>query len=1190
MLNLPGYTLLGAIKSTNTHLLFRAVRDLDGLPLILKTPTIASPGPREWERYRRESSILERLRDVRGVTHVYEGEQLRDRPVLLLEDVQGKPLSESTGEPFEVGRALALGISLASTLAELHRRGIIHKDLKPANILLTPSGEARLIDFGNASLQRVEHVDALHAHLAEGTLAYMSPEQTGRMNRSVDYRTDLYSLGITLYELLTGSRPFHGRDALEWFHAHMAQAPVPPIQRVPGLPPVLSAIVLKLLAKVAEERYQSAEGLRADLERCQENLRQGLHEDFVPGLQDYSPRFQLPQRLYGRDTHAAALRQALARVARDGRPELVLVRGYSGIGKSAVVHELHKPVVRQRGLFLSGKFDQFQPDIPYSPLAQAIRGLTQQQLSGTDAELGRWREHLLKVWEAEGQVLVDVVPQLELVAGKQPPVPELPAAEALHRFNRVFRRFLGAFATSEHPLVLFLDDLQWADLASLQLLQHLLTHPETPPVLLIGTYRDTEVSPSHPLTLLLGELRKAGARMTDLQLEPLSLEDIQRLVADTLPGAGAEILEPLSVLALQKTGGNPFFLLQFLLTLNQDGLLVRTPEGTWRWDAEGVRAKGYSDNVVDFMVSKLRQLPAPTQHLLQLAACVGNAFPLRILLPLSGLEDVSSAEQGLEPALQEGLVASTGPEKYRFLHDRIQQAAQSLIPEEERKAVHLHIGRLLLASLSPEELQENLFDVVSHLNAGAGLISDATERHHAARLNRQAGARAQASTAFRSAANYFAMAFQLLPGDPWETDAELAFKLLRDQARCEFMSGNPAETRRLLEVLQPRAHSRANMATLYRLRNDLLLARGDFQASLSNLLEGLSLMGMPLPPNPSWEEVLAAQQEVQSLLGERPIASLAELPRMADPDMEAVLLLLTDLYGPTLVVSPHLLILHLCKLVSLSLRHGNSLAAVHGYGNYGVVLGGAFQRYHEGYAFGQLARELAERYASSALQGRALYCLGSLSCWTQPLSSALDLLRQSFQHALQASDAPIAGFCCPHIVMARLSLGHDLEEVEQEVVARMDFVRKVGVVVVKDILLFLQRYVRQLRGLTPVFGSMSGDDFSEEAFEATLTPERASLIRCWYWLMRMKARYLSGASDEARAAGERCAELSWTLRGRYLFAEFTFFRALSLAACFERMAPGEQGPALEALREAQRQFAEWAGNCPENFRAQERMV
>ncbi|HEX8705898.1 MAG TPA: AAA family ATPase, partial [Myxococcaceae bacterium] len=551
---------------------------------------------------------------------------------------------------------------------------VIHKDIKPSNIILEPSGEARLIDFGAATLQQVEHLDAAPSHLIEGTLAYMSPEQTGRMNRAVDYRTDFYSLGITLYELLTGQRPFRGKDVLEWFHAHMALAPQPPSARRPELPPVLSAIVLKLLAKVAEERYQSAEGLRVDLERCRESLSRGVQEHFVPGMHDVPSRFQFPQRLYGRDAHAKALLQGFERVAHSGRPELVLVSGYSGIGKSSVVHELHKPVVRQRCFFLSGKFDQFQQDIPYSTVAKAIQGLTQQLLTGTDDELAHWRENLLDAWEGDGQLLVQLAPQLELVAGRQPPLPELPPAQAHQRFHRVVRRFFAIFATLEHPLVLFMDDLQWADLGSLQLLQYLLTHPETPPLLLIAAYRDNEVHSAHPLAQTLEDLRKAGARLTHLQLEPLGLEDTRQLITDTLPGAGPDVIEPLSVLAREKTGGNPFFLVQFLLTLNQDGLLVRTPKGTWHWDARGAQAKGYSDNVVDFLVGKLSRIPPQTRHLLRLAACVGNTFSLRTLLPISGLEDVGAVEHDLEPALQEGLLASTGPEQYRFLHDRIVQA------------------------------------------------------------------------------------------------------------------------------------------------------------------------------------------------------------------------------------------------------------------------------------------------------------------------------------------------------------------------------------------------------------------------------------------------------------------------------------------------------------------------------------
>nr|WP_232293183.1 serine/threonine-protein kinase [Stigmatella aurantiaca] len=445
-----------------------------------------------------------------------------------------------------------MAISLASILAEIHCRNVIHKDIKPSNIILESSGEARLIDFGAATLQKVEHLDAAPPHLIEGTLAYMSPEQTGRMNRAVDYRTDVYSLGVTLYELLTGQRPFQGRDALEWFHAHMAQNPRPPHELNPSVPQALSAIVAKLLAKVAEERYQSAEGLKADLEQCRDRLRQNAPEEFTAGANDTPHQFQLPQRLYGRETQVVTLIQGFERVISSGRPERFLVSVYSGIGKSSVVHELHRPVVQRRGFFLSGKFDQFQRDIPYATLAQAIRGLMQQLLAGTDEELAQWRERLNRAWDGDGQALVDLVPQLEVLAGKQPPLQELSPGEAQYRFQRVVRQFLQVFATPEHPLVVFLDDLQWADLASLQLIQQLLSQPEIPLVQWIGAYRDNEVNPSHPLTSVLEEVHKAGARITRIQLEPLSLEQVGQLVADTLLGASQDIAVPLSALVHEK--------------------------------------------------------------------------------------------------------------------------------------------------------------------------------------------------------------------------------------------------------------------------------------------------------------------------------------------------------------------------------------------------------------------------------------------------------------------------------------------------------------------------------------------------------------------------------------------------------------------------------------------------------------
>jgi predicted ATPase/signal transduction histidine kinase/tRNA A-37 threonylcarbamoyl transferase component Bud32 len=1190
MFDIPGYKILGTIRSTGLNVLYQAVRESDGLPVIIKTPLTPSSGPRERERYRREFCILQRLRDVSGVVHPYSHEQVLDRPVLLMEKVHGEPLSEFVGQPMAVPRFLEFALSLASNLGEIHRHGVIHKDIKPANIIVEPTQRTRFVDFGGATLQRAEHLDAAPAHLIEGTLAYMSPEQTGRMNRQVDYRTDLYSLGVTFYELLTGSRPFHGRDALEWFHAHMTQSPKPPHELLPSIPPALSAIVLKLLAKAAEERYQSAEGLWADLERCREGLLQGALEVFPLGARDVPRRFHPPQGLYGREVQVSTLLGGFERVLHEGQVELMLVRGYSGIGKSTLVQELHKPVVQRRGFFLSGKFEQFQRDIPHATLAQAIRGLVQQLLAGTDEELARWRARLQEAWTNQGQVMVELVPQLELVAGRQPPLEALPPTEERNRFNQVFRQFLGVFATPERPLVVFLDDLQWADLGSLQLLQHLLSHPETPPLLLLGAYRDNEVGPSHPLMLTLEVVRRSGARVTDLQLEPLGLAQVEQLVADALPGAGRELVVPLSALVREKTGGNPFFLNQLMLALDRDGLLVRTPEGGWHWDAEGVQVMGYSDNVVDFMVGKLRQLPARVQHLLHLAACVGHVFSLPMLSTLSEQGDVGEVEQELGPALQEGLLMRGGTEQYRFLHDRIHQAAHALISEEEQKAIHLRIGRVMLARLTPEELRENLFDVVSQLNAGAELIQESAERHHLARLNAEAGSKAKASIAHRPAITYFSRAFALIPGDPWETDAALAFKVRLEWATCELLSGNVAEANRLAEDLRPRARTRADMAAAYRLRNNVFFGMGRHQEACACMLEFLALLGIPIPAHPSQDEAAAAYAEVWALLGARPIESLVDLPPMVDPDMKVTMSALAALFAPAYFIDPHLFIVVLCRMVTCSLRHGFTESSVLGFSWLGVMAGPFFKRYREGHALGVLAREFVERHNLTHRRPNVLYSLQYISYWTQPLSVTQEVVLGALHHSVQASDTLTASYSVMSIILNRIAMGHNLDDVYQDSLVRADFARKAGSVDAQDILLIYQRYVQQLRGCSLSFGTLSGEGFDEKAFETSLTSAHMSAMRSAYWITKLRSRFMCGAYAEALDSADKVTGLLRLMKISINMLDFHLYRALSLAACCEGQGKEAREQSLAAILQHHTQLAEWAESCPETFRAPERMV
>ena len=651
------------------------------MPLLAVAPTAEPPSPQSLRRLEHEHSLAAELEPAWAAKPLaltrYQG-----RTILVLADPGGEPLDrilEREEQPLDLARFLRLAINLATALGHAHQRGLIHKDIKPENVLVDDAGHVWLTGFGIASRLPRERQAPAPPEIIAGTLAYMSPEQTGRMNRSIDARSDLYSLGVTLYQMLTGVLPFAAADPLEWVHCHIARQPIAPADRR-AVPEPLSAIIMRLLAKNAEDRYQTAAGLEADLRRClAEWQSHGRIDPFPLGADDSSDRLLIPEKLYGREREIDALLAAFDRVVAQGTAELVLVSGYSGVGKSSVVNELHKVLVPPRGLFAAGKFDQYKRDVPYATLAQAFQMLVRQILVKSEAEVDHWRHALLEALGPNGQLMVNLIPEVEFVIGKQPPVAELPPQEARGRFQLVFRRFLGAFARPEHPLALFLDDLQWLDTATLELLERLVTDPDVRHVLLIGAYRDNEVSSSHPLMRTLAAIREAGAKTQEIVLAPLGLDDVGRLVADALR-CGPDSAGPLAQLVHEKTGGNPFFAIQFLTALAEEGLLRFDRDAAgWIWDLDRIRAKGYSDNVVDLMVGKLRRLADTTQAALQQLACLGNVAEIATLSVVFGQSEEEIHASLLE-AVRTGLILRMEG-SYAFLHDRIQEAAYALIPE-----------------------------------------------------------------------------------------------------------------------------------------------------------------------------------------------------------------------------------------------------------------------------------------------------------------------------------------------------------------------------------------------------------------------------------------------------------------------------------------------------------------------------
>src|SRR5215471_8135777 len=1185
----PGPQVLG---DDGEILLCRASREgADGAlnAVLAMVPGAEQPTPASLDRLAHEYALKDEM-DGQWAVRPLELVRERGRTILVLEDPGGEPLDRLVGAPMEVGRFLRLAITFAAALGKVHQQGLVHKDIKPAHILVNgATGEARITGFGIASRLPRERQQPEPPETIAGTLAYMAPEQTGRMNRSIDSRSDLYSLGVTLYQTLTGSLPFAASDSMEWVHCHIARTPVTPGERSGTVPGPVSAIVMKLLAKTAEDRYQTAGGLERDLRRCLDEWEARRRIDGFPlGEYDTPDRLLIPEKLYGRAREIETLLAAFDRVVRSGPPELVLVAGHSGVGKSAAIHELHKVLVPPRGLFASGKFDQHKRDIPYSTLAQAFRGLIRPLLGKSDAELSRWRDAFRDALGPNGQLMVDLVPDLKLIVGDPPSVPELPPQDAQRRFQRVFRRFINVFARSEHPLALFLDDLQWLDAASLDLLEDLSTQSGVQHLMLIGAYRDNEVTSTHPLMRKLEAIRQAGAIVHEIVLASLTQEDLRQLISDSIhcePENGRSgRVTALAHLVHEKTGGNPFFAIQFLSALVEEALLTFDhSKGRWSWDLSRIQAKGYTDNVVDLMVGKLTHLPVETQETLKELACLGNSAEITTLSVVHGTSEAEVQADLWEALRLEFIVRLDG--SYKFVHDRVQEAAYSLIPEQLRAETHLRIGRLLAAHTPPGKRDETVFEIVNHINRGAPLITSRGEREQLAELNLIAGKRAMSSAAYASALNYLIAGAALLVDDSWKRRHELAFALELRRAECEFLTGEVAAAAERLTKLSSHAANTVELATVACLRVDVYTTLDQSDLAIGVCLEYLRHLGVEWSPHPTEEEARREYERIWLQLGSRAIEELIELPLMSDPASLATLDVLTRALPAALFTDAHFLSLAICRAVNLSIEDGNSDGACVAYVWLGVIAGAHFSNYKAGFRFGRLGYELVERRGLKRFRARSYLWFGQLVMpWTKHVQAGRDLMRRAFEAANKVGDLTVAAYSCGALNTNLLAAGDPLSEVQGEAENGLEFAQKARFGIVIDIIKAQLGLVRTLRGLTPKFGSFDDGQFDEPQFERHLASDPVlAFAECWYWIRKLQGRCFAGEYVLACDASLRARRLLWTSPSLFDTAEYHFYGALSQAACCNSASPDERRQHFEALVAHHRQLEIWAENCPENF-------
>ncbi len=1202
MLVIPNYRFHETVFEGAKTQVYRGVREFDNRPVLAKKLKKNNPSELELNWLEYEYRIVKSL-GLPCVPEMYDIVQDGGGKILLMEDFGATTLSEffANGLP-DLRSFLQLAIAITNGIGEIHNKNVIHKDIKPGNILINPETlQVKITGFGISAQVNRENQQVVIQDTIEGTLAYISPEQTGRMNRSIDYRSDLYSLGATLYEVLTGSPPFFAHDHRGLIHAQLTRKPEPAHNKRHEIPGVISEIISKLLAKAPEERYQSSSGLVYDFVKCNERLNNQSELPLFPiGQRDLPEKFHPPEKLYGRDKEKEVLETSFNAIV-DGEKRMLLIEGPPGIGKTFLIQEIHKPLIEKMGLFISGKFEQYKGHTPYAPIVQAFQGIIKYILTLPQLELDQWKEKIIEALVPNSKIIVDVIPELAAIIGTSPPVTNLGPTEALNRLNRTFQRFFQIFASEDHPFVMFIDDWQWADPATLSLLRAIITDSKLGHFLFIGAYRDTEVSAGHPFFVQLDEIRQnLKSQIEFLKLTPLTESHVIRFVSDALY---CELKQAISLgrIIHEKTQGNPFFMKQFLNILYDEGYVwFDRQKGYWRWDIARVREMEVAENVVELLVKQFMSLPEESRKELQLASCIGNQFNLETLSKISDLSQSKSFSH-LWKVVAAGYLlpldtnyklfwsgnnsGSYITSEFRFAHDKIQQAAYDLAKKEERQPIHLKIGRMLLQNTFPADIATRIFEIVDQFNLAIELLVDQQEKETLARLNLKAALKAKKSAAYSSALKYLHLGCDLLSQNSWKNEYSLTKDLFSERAEIEYLDGNFDESERLIDYLLEHLKTDLEKAEIYNLLIVQKTMSAHFDKAIIAGRNALSLLGIEIALDDldgAFEDEL--QDSYKNMRG-RDVADLIESPDLTDEERRLQILLLTNICSPAYRSNQPLFRVLVLKAVNISLVYGLVVEACYTFSAYGLLLGSILGDYQTGYKFGLLALNVSQKFKSPTQDCRANFVMSTtLVHWVQHAREADVVSDRCYAIGLDSGEFQFSGYILTYKLTNLIFQGKNLKFLMETADSYLGFVTSTKNRWAQDMILGAQMVLSNLLGVAGNIQEFTHQGKTEKEFFASCEEIKNYSALCRYHIFKAQALYIMGQYHQAREALKDAEQFISFLFGTIYSAEFVFLDSLIMTALLDGAGPQLQAEYLSTIGNNQLKLEVWAQNCEVNFR------